>query len=101
MIVVIAGERKMYVKFAHEKLEKVSDYEKELRTTSCVITKEGSDERHEFLGYGAVKCYHKDFFNKEVGRQKALARALEDTEFTKEVRTIFWENYRTWGKQRF
>ena len=56
------------------------------------------------LGYvsvGYARCHPNDNFEKELGRQMSLKKALEDGDFTKEARTSFWDVYRNWGKERF
>jgi hypothetical protein len=88
------------VKFLH--IQENLDSENPVRHTQCKILQ--AEEGKEDLGYisiGYSRCHPNDNFNKEIGRQLALKKALEDGEFTKEARTHFWNEYRNWGKQRF
>ena len=72
------------------------------RHTECKILErvEGKEDLG-FISIGYAKCHPNDNFNKEIGRQQSLKKALEDGEFTKEAREQFWNAYRNWGKNRF
>lgn len=72
------------------------------RFTECkILQQEEGKEELGFISIGYARCHPKDNFSKEKGRQISLAKALEDGDFTKEIRTIFWDEYRNWGKERF
>lgn len=73
-----------------------------VRHTECKILQELEEgEQPGFISIGYARCHPKDNFSKELGRQYSLKKALEDGDFTKESRAIFWEEYRNWGKSRF
>lgn len=61
------------------------------RATTCIIFNEQGDEVAE----GVANVHPKDNFNKEKGRQIALARAI--SKWDKPYRTQVWDEYRTWG----
>lgn len=88
-----------HVDFTHASVDPKGSHHDERRFTKCVITLE---EDGTFLGAGIAKCYYKDNYDKEEGRQQSLKKALADAEVTKEGRTIIWSTYRNWGgKSRF
>lgn len=72
------------------------------RHTECKVLQviEGKD-MPAFVGIGYAKCHPNDNFDKEKGRQLSLKQALKDANFDKSERAIFWEEYRTWGTERF
>lgn len=89
-----------HVKFTHIQEDMHTD--SPVRHTECKILESEEDkEELGFVSIGYSRCHPKDNFNKEIGRQLSLKKALEDGKFTKESREIFWENYRNWGKKRF
>lgn len=95
------GENNYVVKFHTEKVDSGLKTEtgKVILTpvsTQCSITR-----NEEFIAAGYSKCHPKDNFCSETGRQIALKKALEDSNLPKEDRTVFWNTYRTWGKERF
>lgn len=61
------------------------------RATTCIIFNEEGVE----VSSGVANVHPKDNFNKEKGRQIALARAISD--WDKPYRTQVWDEYRTWG----
>jgi len=65
--------------------------------TRCRITVDGM----YFIRTGYATVNPKDNFCKEKGRKISLARALKECEFEKKDRTIFWNEYKKWGKVRF
>lgn len=71
------------------------------RHTRCKILLDQNTEDLGFISIGYARCHPNDNFNKEKGRQFSLNKALDDTSFSKEERTIFWNAYRNWGKKRF
>lgn len=96
MKVVILGVPH-FVDFTYGEIERVeSSHRKEGRFTGCIIT-----EGEAFVGKGTAVLYYEDTYDKELGRQQALKKALVDSCFTKEQRTIVWDTYRNWGKKRF
>lgn len=104
MFVEINNE-KYAVKFAHdskgEQAKNSSGKEVTIgRHSKCTITK-FLGETEEFVSHGVALCHTKDNFNKEKGRQTALERALKDAEFGKDIRTAFWNKYKTWKIVRF
>lgn len=104
MFIEIGGE-KHAVKFKHDSIgEKALNSSKKLvtvnRHTECVISKFVQNVE-EVVGKGIALCHSSDNFDKEKGRQKALARALENAEYGKDIRSIFWEAYRNWKIKRF
>ena len=110
MFVEINGE-KYAVKFSHDsKGEQAKTPSGKIvtvnRNSKCTITKidiptAAPGVTEEFVGHGIALCHSKDNFDKEKGRQTALARALEDSDFDKDTRTVFWKNYRIWKITRF
>lgn len=73
-----------------------------VRHTECKILQDLEDgENPNYISIGYARCHPNDNFNKELGRQYSMKKALEDGEFTKESRAVFWETYRGWGKDRF
>ena len=61
------------------------------RATTCIIFNEEGVE----VSSGVANVHPKDNFNKEKGRQIALARAI--SKWDKSYRTQVWDEYRTWG----
>lgn len=59
------------------------------RTTRCIIQKRGDDI--SFIG--VAECSINDMFVKETGRKLSLARALKETDLSKEERRTIWETY--------
>ena len=57
--------------------------------TNCTITKAG------FIPFSSGETFLsvKDKYDKEVGRKLSLARALKNTNFTKEQRKQVWNTY--------
>lgn len=106
---VSIGENVYLVKFNHVQeginvsKSKLSKREEKIdllpvRHTECKILLEQEDKDIPgFVGIGYSRCHPNDNFNKETGRQLSLKKALEDGEFDKDTRTIFWDNYRSWG----
>ena len=68
-----------------------SEYKPVERATTCIIFNEAGEE----VGSGTANVHPKDNFNKEKGRQIALARAISNMD--KKYRTQIWKEYRTWG----
>lgn len=64
--------------------------------TKCFITK-GKESDGEFISAGISLLHPKDTFCKEKGRRIALAKALQESGFTKSQKASFWETYRNWG----
>ena len=60
--------------------------------TTCVI-KLGTREAPEGEFVGEAYCSKLDVFNKEVGRKIALARALNNAKFDRNVRKQIWQTY--------
>jgi hypothetical protein len=78
-----------YISFKHENncgKEDCRSY------THCSIKKEGEEIP---VGIGTAQLSLKDTYNKEKGRKITLVRALANAGFSKEVKTAFWEQYRT------
>lgn len=104
---VVIGDQQYSVRFRHtqeggpakfSKLGKVREEEPLVRNTECKILQpiEGQ-EIPGFISIGYARCHPNDNFSKEKGRQYSLKKSLEDGNFTKEQRAIFWEEYRTYG----
>lgn len=72
-----------------------------VRHTACTIVDSSQEESQDFVAIGFAKCHPNDNFSKEKGRQKSLAKALEDACFTKSERGDVWHTYRNWNKERF
>ena len=45
------------------------------------------------MAEGVVNLYPKDRFSRRIGRKEALKKALASPVFTREVRTIIWNEY--------
>ena len=98
MIINIDG-RNYSFKFFHKndqpvsisKLSKKVEQTPLERATTCIIFNEEGVE----VSSGVANVHPKDNFNKEKGRQIALARAISD--WDKPYRTQVWNEYRTWG----
>ena len=67
-------------------------YNEDAETTSCVIRSTTSD-LDIVHGSSVVKRYYKDKPSMVAACQYALAKALKETKFPKEVRTTFWEKF--------
>lgn len=66
----------------------------ELRSTACELHRLNAEGKSEaIIGRGYVKCDSRDSFRLEVGRKKALARALRVLQLTKANRTTVWQTY--------
>jgi len=78
---------------------KFSHYQNKVKHsfTECKIT----INEKQFIGVGCAIVHPKDNFCKEKGRQISLTKALNNLKFEREDRTIFWNEYRKWGKIRF
>ncbi len=92
------------VKFTHVQDE--AQDKTPIRHTECKILEKDSedlspDAKLGFVSIGYARCHPNDNFSKETGRQMSLKKALDDGDFTKEARTVFWDNYKNWGKERF
>jgi len=97
MIVSINGEEHQ-VKFQHGSglsPNPKSRVLEETRFTSVIIEK-----NNQLVTNGSVICDPRENFNREIGRKKALKIAL-GKKFDRNERTVVWETYRCWGKQRF
>lgn len=69
-------------------------YHEDTETTSCVIRSTASDPIVDIVyGSSNVKRYYKDKPSMVSACQYALAKALKETKFPKEVRTTFWEKF--------
>jgi hypothetical protein len=55
-------------------------------------------EEEKNISTGVSFCSHKDNFCRETGRKLSLARALKNTNLSKEERTVIWEIYRNTKK---
>lgn len=110
---IVNLNNKVYlVQFTHinEQKQKVSklssdtkgEYRPLIRHTECkILTPIEDTEMPGFISIGYAKCHPNDNFDKERGRQISLSKALEDAEFSKEERKVFWDIYKNWGTQRF
>jgi len=78
-----------YIGFKHENN---CDKEDCRSYTHCSIKKEGVETP---IGTGIAQLSLKDTYDKEKGRKITLGRALANAGFTKEEKTVFWEQYRT------
>lgn len=79
--------------FAHSKSEDFPNphfVEKVSHVTTCIVSGEEEDTPY---GIAQAVCSREDNFNKAFGRKLSLTRALEDTEFPKEIRKAIWETY--------
>jgi len=45
------------------------------------------------IARGVAICHDKDQFNKEVGRKKALRRAISEISLSKDERKAIWDDY--------
>jgi hypothetical protein len=94
------------VKFQHDSqgevaLNKAGKQIRVNRYSKAIISELKEANKEKVKGVGTSLCHSLDNFDKEKGRQKALSRALEAGNFSKTARTIFWETYRNWKKERF
>lgn len=64
------------------------------RQSHCLLFEliEGSPEVKE-IAHGQVSLYYRDQFNKEEGRKRSLADALDAGGFTREDRAEIWRQY--------
>ena len=76
------------------KLEKEEDSQVE-RGTVCRVFNEVGDQ----VTYGVSNVHPQDNFCKEKGRKIALSRAIKS--WDKNYRGQVWNEYKTWGKNRF
>lgn len=90
-MIVRANNKTFTVRFSHCKGENINE------CTHCEIV--ADDDSIKSTGIATKNP--KDNFNKEIGRQLALRRALIYSYFDKELRTIFWNTYKNWGKEKF
>jgi hypothetical protein len=58
--------------------------------TLCRIIVDGKE-----VGYSAAFCSAQDHFSKEIGRKRALARALKAAGLDANTRTAVWDRYLT------
>lgn len=65
------------------------------RSTVCRVFNEDG----KIVTYGVANVHPYDNFCKETGRKIALSRAISTWE--KEYKTLVWDEYRTWGKNRW
>lgn len=98
-MIITIDNTKFKVMFEHTNKEDV-------KGTSCTIKRISNynnpeASREETLITTHTICNPKDNFEKEVGRQLSLKRALEHCGFSKPIRKIFWNAYKVWGKVRF
>lgn len=111
-MIVNLNDKTYLVQFTHineqkQKVSKLSSgtkggYKPLVRHTECkILTPIEDAEMPGFISIGYAKCHPNDNFNKEKGRQLSLKKALEDSEFSKEERKVFWMHYKNWGKERF
>jgi len=71
-------------------------FENGFRCTECEIIDTNSDQ---VLASGRAFCHPEDQFNKEIGRKKALERALKG--FSKEFREEAWLAYMKRDPKRY
>lgn len=90
-MIVKANNKTFTVRFSHCRRENINE------CTNCEIV--ANDDSIKSIGIATKNP--KDNFNKEIGRQLALRRALTSSLFSKEEREIFWNTYKNWGKKRF
>lgn len=65
------------------------------RGTICRVYNEDGVQ----VTYGVANVHPHDNYCKEKGRKIALSRAISTWE--KEYKTLVWNEYRTWGKNRW
>jgi len=70
------------------KLSRRFPHVKQPSLTTCYIY-----QGETMIGKGIAVCKVGDNFNKTRGRKKSLKRALSNTDLTKEVRTVFWNEF--------
>ena len=99
-MIVTIDNVKYKVKFKHYNSDK--DY----KGTKCTIIRISNSNNPEISIEDTVITTNTilkdgENFNKEIGRQLSLKRALHQIGFSKGIRQIFWNAYKVWGKTRF
>lgn len=86
-MIVIIDNIKYKVRFLHENNT----------VSTCTI----EDDEEKIISHAECYTHPKDNFSKEKGRKLSLQRALDCGVFNKVEKSVFWENYRNWGKTRW
>ena len=63
------------------------------RVLGIDVRQDDGEELLWTMAEGVVNLYPKDTFSKRIGRKEALKKALTSPMFSREVRTIIWNEY--------
>lgn len=96
MIIIKLGlNRTLGLEFPREVKEPSRQNPRLVRATWCEIHRLAADGKSEaIVARGYAQCAKKDRHSNELGRKKALARALKQYLLPKAERTIVWDTYR-------
>jgi hypothetical protein len=86
----------MFVNDGNKTYRVIFRYSKHQTVTDCRIEATNGDHlKWELVGQSRVTRWSQDKNNKRVARKNAFTQALQNAEFDKVSRTIFWNVFRT------